>query len=145
MSDGYIPLALILVIMGVAVGLALSAIPSINASRYNPKKRISFKPSEILKNLAYEADPPVRDTSYLDPYESGEISRGKFGNYVSVQYYVVLLLFVLFDVDIVLLFPWAFNFYTLGFYPFIETLLFFAMPLFAVFYAYKQGYMRWLK
>ena len=145
MWDGYIPLALVFLIMGVGVALTLSIIPSINASRYNPGKRPSLRPSSILKNLAYEAEPPVSDTTYLEPYESGEKSRGEFGSYVNVQYYVIVLLFVLFDVDIVLLFPWAYNFYNLGFYPFVETLIFFSMPLFAVLYAYRHGHMRWIK
>jgi len=44
-----------------------------------------------------------------------------------------------------LLLPWAFDFYALGVIPFMETIVFLAMPLFAVFYAYKKGYMRWMK
>ncbi|MCL4328746.1 MAG: NADH-quinone oxidoreductase subunit A [Candidatus Thermoplasmatota archaeon] len=145
MLQDYIPLALVFVIMALGLVFVLSIIPSINASRMDLKKRPSLRPSDVLKNLAYEADPPVRDTSYTDPYESGEVSKGEFGSYVNVQYYVIVLLFVLFDVDIVLLFPWAFNFKALGIYPFIETLIFFAMPLFAVLYAYRMGFMRWMK
>lgn len=145
MLYGYIPLLITLVLLVVGLLGAFSILPSIGASRQKPKKKISFKIKDVIENLANEGSPSVSDSSYLQPYESGEVARGEIGKFVKVQYYVVLLLFIIFDVDMVLLLPWAFHFKSLGIVPFIETLVFISMPLFAVYYAFKEGYMRWMK
>ena len=102
-------------------------------------------PSIIALESNFSISSPVKSTKYLEPYESGEVSRGEIGKFVHVQYYVIILLFVLFDVDMALLFPWAFDFKALGILPFINTLIFLAMPLFVVYYAFKEGHMRWMK
>ncbi|MCL4335154.1 MAG: NADH-quinone oxidoreductase subunit A [Candidatus Thermoplasmatota archaeon] len=145
MFGGYIPLVIILILLMLALGGGLAAMPSIAASRIRKNNRISLKPSDIIKNLTDSQYPEVKDNSYLEPYESGEVSKGSFGSYVNIQYYAIILLFVLFDIDMLLLFPWAFNFYHLGFMAFMDTIVFLLMPLFAVYYAFKEGYMRWLR
>ena len=145
MLDGYIPLLITLILLILGLVATFMVLPSIAMNRYEPKKKISFRMKDIISNVVKEGTPPVKNTSYLAPYESGEVARGEVGKFVTVQYYVVVLLFVLFDVDMILLLPWAFNFKTLGLVPFLETLIFLAMPLFAVFYAFKEGYMRWMK
>ncbi len=145
MNDGYIVLAVVLILLVLGVIGLFSILPSIQSARYAPGRKPSFRPSDIISGMANESSPPVKDTAYLEPYESGEKARGEFGTFVNLQYYVVILLFVLFDVDMVLLLAWAYDFYSLGLYPFIETLIFLAMPMFAVFYAFKEGYMRWIK
>lgn len=145
MLDGYIPLLITLILLLIGLVATFMVLPSIAMNRYEPKKKLSFKMKDIISNFVKEGAPPVRDSSYLAPYESGEVSRGEVGKFVTVQYYVVVLLFILFDIDMILLLPWAFNFKTLGFIPFIETLIFLAMPLFAVLYAFKEGYMRWMR
>lgn len=145
MLTGYLPIAIILVLLILVMPLVFSILPSISEGRYKKKTGVSLKISDVISNMANAASPNVRDQRYLEPYESGEVAKGKFGSFVNIQYYVVVLLFVLFDVDMVLLFPWAFNFYNLGLYPFVETIIFMLMPLFAVFYAFKEGHMRWIK
>ena len=145
MLDGYIPLLITLVLIIVGLVATFSVLPSISESRYNKDKKISLKPDAVIANLVKERSPPVKDGAYLQTYESGEVSKGDIGKFVTVQYYVIILLFILFDVDMVLLFPWALNFNALGLVPFIETLVFLAMPLFVVYYAFKEGYMRWQK
>lgn len=143
MLDGYIPLLITLVLLVLGMIGLFSLLPSIGDSRYRKDKKISLKPEEILKNLNMERAPPAKNGAYLEPYETGEVSRGEAGKFVTVQYYVIVLLFILFDIDMVLLFPWAFDFKALGLSAFLETLLFLAMPLFVVYYAFKEGYMRW--
>lgn len=145
MLSGYIPLAIVLILLLVALALVFAILPTIGARRYDPNGRFSMKFKDILRNLTNSASPPVKDKRYLQPYESGEVSRGEFGSYINIQYYVIILLFIIFDVDMILLFPWAFNFYNLGFPAFLETIIFLLMPIFAVYYAFKEGYMRWLK
>ncbi|MGC8505693.1 MAG: NADH-quinone oxidoreductase subunit A [Thermoplasmata archaeon] len=144
MVDGYIVLAVVFVLLVLALVGLFSVLPSIGFRRYDKNSRVTLKPSDIIRNLANESDPPVKDSTYREPYESGEKARGQFGSFVNIQYYVVILLFILFDVDMVLLLAWAFDFYSLGVYPFIETIIFLLMPIFAVYYAFKEGYMRWL-
>ncbi len=145
MLDGYIPLLITLVLMVLGMIGLYSILPTLGESRFRRDKKFSLKPDEIVRNLVLERSPPAKDGAYLDPYETGEVSRGDIGKFVTVQYYVIVLLFILFDVDMVLLFPWAFDFKALGLVPFLETLLFLAMPLFVVYYAFKEGYMRWQK
>ncbi len=145
MLSDYIAVGFVLILLIAAMVALFSILPSLGPVRYEKRKHISFKFTDIVKRLAYESEPPVKDSSYLEPYESGEIAKKYKGNFISIQYYVVLLLFLLFDIDMLLLFPWAFNFKTLGFYPFIETLIFLAMPVFVVYYAFKEKYMEWLK
>ncbi|MEM3676218.1 MAG: NADH-quinone oxidoreductase subunit A [Thermoplasmataceae archaeon] len=143
MLDGYIPLLILLVLLVLGMIGLFSVLPAISENRFSRRKKISLKPDSVLQNLIGERGPPVKDGRYLEPYESGEVSRGEYRGYITVQYYVIILLFILFDVDMVLLFPWAMDFMSLGFIPFIETIVFLAMPLFVVYYAFKEGYMRW--
>ncbi|GGM65985.1 hypothetical protein GCM10007108_00350 [Thermogymnomonas acidicola] len=143
MLDGYIPLLVTLVLVILAMYALFSAIPSIGEGRYKKNRRPSLKSRDIIENLQRESNPPVRDTRYLEPYESGEVARGDIGKNVTIQYIPVILLFILFDVDMVLLFPWAYRFKSLGIVPFVETIIFLVMPLFVVYYAFKEGYMRW--
>ena len=110
MLDGYIPLLITLVLIILGLVATFSVLPSISESRYNKDKKISLKPDAVIANLVRERSPPAKDGSYLQTYESGEVSKGDVGKFVTVQYYVIILLFILFDVDMVLLFPWAMNF-----------------------------------
>ncbi|MHB8371211.1 MAG: NADH-quinone oxidoreductase subunit A [Thermoplasmataceae archaeon] len=130
--------------MALGMFLIFTMLPTLANSRANRGKKLSFKPSDIIVNLSKESA-PVKGSSYTETYESGEIARGTYTSFVRVQYFFIILLFILFDVDMALLVPWAFDFKLLGVYPFIETIIFILMPMFAVFYGYKKGYMRWIK
>ncbi|MGC8608352.1 MAG: NADH-quinone oxidoreductase subunit A [Thermoplasmata archaeon] len=144
MLDGYIPLLIVIVILPLALIFGFKVLPALGANRYGDND-LSLSVDNILRKAANEATPPVSDQRYLEPFEGGEVAREIWGKPSINQYYIVVLLFVVFDVDMLLLFPWAFDFKSLGLMPFIETLVFLAMPLFAIFYAFKLGYMRWLK
>jgi NADH-quinone oxidoreductase subunit A len=141
---GYASIVITIIIMVLALYLLFKILPTVGGNRFK-KGGIKFNRKEIAKNISLENNPPAKDDSYLQPYESGEVAVEYEEGHITVQYYVIIFLFILFDVDMLLLFPWAFDFYTLGAVPFFETLIFMAMPLFAVFYAYKKGYMRWIK
>jgi len=144
MLDGYIPLLIIIVVIPLALIFGFKILPALGANRYGDNT-VKLDTETILKKAAYEDAPPGVDQKYLEPYESGEVAREIWGKPSINQYYVVVLLFVVFDVDMLLLFPWAVDFKQLGLIKFIETLIFLAMPLFGVYYAFKHGYMRWLK
>jgi len=145
MLYGYIPLLIILILLIVALGGLFAILPSFSQNRFGNENHVSFKIKDIISNMVNVNSPPVKDTTYLETYETGEVSKGDIGKFVNIQYYIIVLLFIVFDVDMVLLLPWAFDFKSLGLIPFVETLVFLAMPLFAVYYAFKEGYMEWLK
>ncbi|MEM0139640.1 MAG: NADH-quinone oxidoreductase subunit A [Ferroplasma sp.] len=141
---GYAAAVITIIVVVGALYMLFKVLPTIGSGRFK-KGGIKLSPKEISRNLALENNPPTADNSYLQPYESGEVAHEYAEGHITVQYYAIIFLFILFDIDMILLLPWAFDFYALGLYPFIETILFLSMPLFAVFYAYKKGYMRWMK
>lgn len=78
-------------------------------------------------------------------YECGEIAVGdpKFAN-MGINYYIYALMFLIFDIEAVFLFPWAVNFYSLGFIGFIEVSIFVLLLFVALVYALKKDMLRWL-
>ena len=79
----------------------------------------------------------------LTPYESGaptfSDARAKF----PMRYYIIAMLFVIFDVETVFLYPWAVVFQQLELFGLIEMLLFIAILLVGYFYAWKKGALEW--
>ncbi len=63
----------------------------------------------------------------------------------NIKYFVVAILFVLFDVEIIFLYPWAVNFKALGTTGFIEMIIFIATLLIGFFYIIKKGGLKWEK
>ncbi|WP_337860076.1 NADH-quinone oxidoreductase subunit A [Ferroplasma sp.] len=143
MLQGYASIVITIILLVLALSLVFKILPTVGDNR-NKKGGIKFSINNIVRNIDIENNPPG-DDSYREPYESGEVAVEYEEGHITVQYYVIIFLFILFDIDMLLLLPWAFDFYALGITPFIETIIFLAMPLFAVFYAYKKGYMRWMK
>ncbi len=142
---GYIPALITIILLALAMYLVFTILPSLDKGRAKgPAAKISFKPSDIISNLSKESS-PLKGSVYTKPYESGEVARGSYRSFVRVQYYVIVLLFILFDVDMALLLPWAYDFKSLCVYAFIETIIFISMPMSVVFYAFRKGYMRWIK
>src|SRR4051795_4186730 len=72
------------------------------------------------------------------PYEAGSDPTGTFGQ-SNVRYYVFALLFVMFDVEAVFIFPWAVNVERLGWYGLAETTVFVAILTFGLAYAWRKG------
>jgi len=77
------------------------------------------------------------------PFECGveprEIVRGRF----SVKFFVVALLFVLFDIELIFLFSWAVIYQELGLFGFMEMLVFLLVVLSGLFYSVKSGVLQW--
>ena len=83
-----------------------------------------------------------REKLKVSTCECGVISN-KQQNRISTNYYMVALLFILFDIEIIFMFPWAVNFKRLGAFGFIEMLLFVFILMFGFFYAWKKGALSW--
>ena len=76
-------------------------------------------------------------------YESGSDPVGGWGQ-SNVRYYVYALLFVIFDVEAVFIFPWAVNLESLGLFGLVEMVLFVALLAFGLVYAWRKGVLRWV-
>ena len=75
-------------------------------------------------------------------YEAGSNAIAGFGQ-SNVRYYVFALLFVLFDVETVFVFPWAVNLEGLGWFGLVEMFVFVAILAFGLVYAWRKGVLRW--
>jgi NADH-quinone oxidoreductase subunit A len=88
--------------------------------------------------------PKLPTTAKLTTYESGIDPIGTGWQQANVRYYVFALLFVIFDVEAVFLFPWAIVFESLGTQAFIEMLIFILILALALLYAVKKKVLEWL-
>ena len=88
--------------------------------------------------------PSVPHPEKLTTYESGIDPIGQGWAQTSVRYYIFALLFVVFDVEAVFLFPWAIVFERLGTQAFVEMLIFIAILAIALLYAVKKKVLEWL-
>jgi NADH-quinone oxidoreductase subunit A len=104
------------------VAVIFPAIPVILAKLLSPKK-----PSAI-KN---------------DTYECGLETIGSSWIQFRVQYYLYALIFVVFDVETVFLFPWAVSFNVLGWFALVEMFIFVAILLLGLAYAWRKGALEW--
>jgi NADH-quinone oxidoreductase subunit A len=77
------------------------------------------------------------------PYESGMIPYGPGTRQMSVRYYLVAVLFILFDVEVIFFLPWAVAFKALGLYGLIEMFLFVLILLVGFIYIWKKGALEW--
>ena len=81
----------------------------------------------------------------LDSYECGiePTPQPVGGGRVPVNYYIVAMLFIIFDIEIVFLYPWAVRFDALGFFGLVEMVLFLATVFVAYAYVWRRGGLEW--
>lgn len=79
----------------------------------------------------------------LDTFECGIESKGNARIPFSIKYFLVAILFVLFDVEVIFMYPWAVNFKQLGVQGLIEMFLFISLFLTGFFYILKKGALKW--
>ncbi|HLH37734.1 MAG TPA: NADH-quinone oxidoreductase subunit A [Bryobacteraceae bacterium] len=82
---------------------------------------------------------PLKDT----PYESGMAPVGSARERFSVKFYLVGMIFILFDVEAVFLYPWAVVYRELKLFAFAEMFVFIALILVGFFYVWKKGALDW--
>ena len=81
----------------------------------------------------------------LEPYECGvPASSLAFDHRFSVRYFLIAVLFIIFDVETVFLFPWAIRFKQLGWFGAVEMAVFLAILLIGYFYAWKRKVLSWV-
>jgi len=87
---------------------------------------------------------PMNPTSLkLEPYECGEPTVGPARVRFRTFFYLFAIVFVIFDVEVVFLFPWAVIFRELGFFAFMEMVVFIVILLLGLAYAWRKGALRW--
>ena len=121
MLENYFPV-LLFILVGLAVGVIL---PSLG----------------IILGKVMGHDRP--DSEKLSPYECGfeafEDARMKF----DVRYYLIAILFIVFDLEIAFVFPWATIFRSLGVFGLVEMGIFLGLLLLGFAYVWKKGALEW--
>ena len=85
----------------------------------------------------------VKDPVKSSPYESGMQPVGTARERFSVKFYLVGMVFILFDIEAIFLYPWAVVFRQLKLFAFFEMLVFIALVLCGFFYIWKKGVLNW--
>jgi NADH-quinone oxidoreductase subunit A len=78
-----------------------------------------------------------------EPFECGNPSTGSAWGRFSVRFYLTAILFLVFDVEVVFLFPWAIELRQLGMFGFMEALVFISILVAGLAYAWQRGALDW--
>ena len=79
----------------------------------------------------------------LSPYESGIVPERRTRDRFPVKFYVVAMLFIVFDIETIFLFPWAVTFRQLGLFGLVEMAVFIGLVFVAYVYVWKRGGLEW--
>jgi len=118
MPQNYIPLFIFVAIVATLIPLTLVLAKLVRPE--NPNR---------TKLMPYECG--------IDPFDS---SRGRY----TVRYYIVAILFVVFDVETIFLFPWAVKFKALGMFGLLEMLIFLGILIDGYIWIWKKGALEWV-
>ena len=89
--------------------------------------------------ISHKSDNPQK----REPYESGMVTKGPTWVQFKVGYYLYAILFLVFDVEIAFLFPWAVVFKSIGAIAFLEIFIFIIILGLGLLYAWKKGALKW--
>jgi len=95
-------------------------------------------------SLSWIVRPARYDPVKMAPYECGIESLHDPRQRHSVHYYLIAVLFIIFDVETVFLFPWAVQYKILGWFGFVEMSVFILILVIAYLYAWKKGALEWV-
>ena len=88
---------------------------------------------------------PSRPTAgKIENYESGVDPVGSSWSQSQIRYYIFALLFVMFDVEAVFIFPWAARLEAFGFFGLVEMMIFIIILALGLAYAWRKGVLRWV-
>ena len=97
----------------------------------------------LVMLVTHKIGPKRKTSDKLTPFESGIEVVGNARNAVSIKYFLVAILFVLFDVEVIFMYPWAVNFRALGRDGMIEMFIFMGTLLLGFIYVIKKGALDW--
>src|SRR5271168_2501699 len=96
-----------------------------------------------LITLSFVLGKRVKDRVKDSPYECGMAPTGSARERFSVKFYLVAIVFILFDIEAVFLYPWAVVYRELKLFGFFEMLLFVVLVLSGFFYIWRKGALDW--
>lgn len=97
----------------------------------------------LAMGLTHLLGPKRKSADKDENFECGIESQGNARMPFSIKYFLTAILFVLFDVEVIFLYPWAVNFKELGLFGFVEMLVFLAFLLLGFLYIIKKGALKW--
>ncbi len=97
----------------------------------------------VTLSLGWVVRPSKPYKAKLAPYESGSPLFSDARVQFPMRYYIIAMLFVIFDIEVVFLFPWAVAFRKLGLVGLIEMVLFILILVVGYWYAWKKGALEW--
>ena len=102
---------------------------------------ISFPllPIILAKFVAPKKPNPIKNATY----ECGVETKGDSWVQFKVQYYVYALIFVIFDIEVIFIYPWAVAFKQMGLFAFVEMAIFLTILAFGLVYAWKKNVLEW--
>ncbi len=119
MSD-YIPVAVTFALAAIVVGVLVSI------------NRIIGAPSP-------SGAPPAKD----ETFECGNPSTGSAWGRFSIKFYIVAILFIVFDLEVVFMYPWAVIYRELGLFGFVEMLIFITVLAIGFIFVWRKGALEW--
>jgi NADH-quinone oxidoreductase subunit A len=122
MQNQYLPVDYIPIVLQLVVALGFVGTTMIVTHLLGPKKKSKVK---------------------LDTFECGIESQGNARIPFSIKYFLVAILFVLFDVEVIFMYPWAVNFKELGATGLIEMFMFMGLFFFGFLYIVRKGALKW--
>jgi NADH-quinone oxidoreductase subunit A len=128
------------------LNVLLDTTPGNSASHYLPIAiqlvfAVGFVATMMI--LTHMVGPKRKTTDKLENFASGIESHGDARQPLAIKYFLVAILFVLFDVEVIFFYPYAVNFKELGWKGFIEILLFVGFFLAGFIYIIKRGALQW--
>ncbi len=89
--------------------------------------------------VAYSSPDPEKLSAYESGFNAFDDARMKF----DVRFYLVAILFIIFDLEVAFLFPWAITFGSLGWFGFISMMIFLGVLTIGFIYEWKKGALEW--
>ncbi len=104
---------------------------------------IAMAVASAMIGFSYLLGKKVKNKVKDMPYESGMAPTGDARHRFSVKFYLVAMLFILFDIEAIFLYPWVVVFRELRMFAFLEMLVFVILILCGFFYIWKKGVLDW--
>jgi len=101
----------------------------------------AFGAVQLLLGRLVRPSRPYR--AKLNPYESGSPLFSDARVQFPMRYYIIAMLFVIFDIEVIFIIPWAVRFQSLGLLGLVEMLVFIGILLVGLWYAWKKGALEW--
>ncbi len=117
MPGAYLPILLLLLIVGGMTGLILYLARVLGPRKMSPEKGM--------------------------PFESGIPNITPHNTSPSIRFYMIAMLFIVFDIEVIFLYPWAILFRELGLFGFVEMMIFLVILGLGLAYAWKKGALEW--